>query len=59
MVVQGRVEGTFERGRSLVRWMDQIKSTLGDPALKIAIRDKWQRLVKRIIHLQECNAKEE
>ncbi|CAH2210998.1 jg14930 [Pararge aegeria aegeria] len=46
------VEGTRGRGRSPMRWTDQIKSAVGDPLHECtrlsAIREKWRMLVRRV-----------
>ncbi|PZC85948.1 hypothetical protein B5X24_HaOG214313 [Helicoverpa armigera] len=52
LVAQGRVEGTRPRGRSPMRWTDQIKavvngsSSLYECTRKAAIREEWWRVVK-------------
>ncbi|CAH2268569.1 jg20064 [Pararge aegeria aegeria] len=52
LVVQGKVEGTRGRGRSLMRWTDQIKSAVGGPLHECdrlsASRKKWRMLVGRV-----------
>ncbi|KAJ0172525.1 hypothetical protein K1T71_011664 [Dendrolimus kikuchii] len=50
LVVQGKVEGTRARGRSPMRWTDQIKSALNGPlhecTRKATVRAEWRRIVK-------------
>ncbi|KAJ0170427.1 hypothetical protein K1T71_013798 [Dendrolimus kikuchii] len=50
LVVQGKVEGTRARGRSPMRWTDQIKSALNGPlhecTRKATVREEWRRIVK-------------
>lgn len=50
LVVQGKVEGTRARGRSPMRWADQIKTALNGPlhecARRATVRDEWRRIVK-------------
>ena len=50
LVVQGKVEGCRPRGRSPMRWTDQIKAAVGGPLhtsiRKAAVRDEWRRVVK-------------
>ncbi|PZC86879.1 hypothetical protein B5X24_HaOG201738 [Helicoverpa armigera] len=50
LVVQGKVEGTRARGRSPMRWADQIKTALNCPlhecARRATVRDEWRRIVK-------------
>ncbi|CAH2234190.1 jg16639 [Pararge aegeria aegeria] len=45
LVVQGRIEGTRSRGRSPMRWADQIKAAVAFPlhecARKAAAREEW------------------
>ncbi|CAH2226459.1 jg4165 [Pararge aegeria aegeria] len=52
LVVQGKVEGTRGRGRSPMRWTDQIKSAVGGPLHECtrlsASREKWRMLVGRV-----------
>ncbi|KAJ0172524.1 hypothetical protein K1T71_011663 [Dendrolimus kikuchii] len=49
LVVQGKVEGTRARGRSPMRWTDQIKSALNGPlhecTRKATVREEWRRIV--------------
>lgn len=51
LVVQGTVDGTRPRGRSPMRWTDQVKTvtngTLYECTRKAAVRDEWRRIVKR------------
>ncbi|CAH2239999.1 jg3427 [Pararge aegeria aegeria] len=51
LVVRGKVEGTRTRGRSPMRWTDQVKATIVAPlhecARKATVREEWQRIVKR------------
>ncbi|CAH2234375.1 jg23677 [Pararge aegeria aegeria] len=54
LVVQGKVEGTRARGRSPVRWTDQVNATrdtieapLHECARKATVREEWRRIVKR------------
>lgn len=50
LVVQGKVEGTRPRGRSPMRWTDQIKTALDGPlhecTRRATVRDEWRRIVK-------------
>ncbi|CAH2233643.1 jg14387 [Pararge aegeria aegeria] len=52
LVVQGKVEGTRGRGRSPMRWTDQIKSAVGGPLHECtrlsASREKWRMFVGRV-----------
>lgn len=52
LVVQGKVEGTRPRGRSPMRWTDQIKSAVGGPLHECtrmtANRRRWRDIVRRI-----------
>ncbi|KAL4707431.1 hypothetical protein ACJJTC_008616 [Scirpophaga incertulas] len=52
LVVQGRVEGTRPRGRSPMRWTDQIKAatkcSVCECTRKAAVRDEWRRITKSI-----------
>ncbi|CAH2260556.1 jg18261 [Pararge aegeria aegeria] len=45
LVVQGRIEGSRSRGRSPMRWADQIKAAVAVPlhecAIKAAAREEW------------------
>ncbi|CAH2237632.1 jg18857 [Pararge aegeria aegeria] len=56
LVVQGRIEGTRSRGRSPMRWADQIKAAvavlLHECARKAAAREEWRRIVKRATTLK-------
>ncbi|KAI8424658.1 hypothetical protein MSG28_003085 [Choristoneura fumiferana] len=49
LVVQGKVEGTRARGRSPMRWTDQIKAALGSSlhkyTRKATVREEWRRMV--------------
>jgi len=51
LIVQGKIEGTRPRGRSPTRWTDQVRAALDGPlhecTRKAAVREKWQRIVKR------------
>lgn len=51
MVVRGMFESKRARGRSLIRWTDQIKSAIGIPlnerVKKAAVREEWPGMVKR------------
>ncbi|CAH2269115.1 jg17331 [Pararge aegeria aegeria] len=51
LVVQGKVEGTRARGRSPMRWTDQVKATieahLHECARKATVREEWRNIVKR------------
>ncbi|KAL4705114.1 hypothetical protein ACJJTC_009745 [Scirpophaga incertulas] len=51
LVVQGSVEGTRARGRSPMRWTDQVKAAvdglLYECTRRAAVREEWRRLVKR------------
>ncbi|CAH2258571.1 jg12380 [Pararge aegeria aegeria] len=51
LVVQGKVEGTRARGRSPMRWTDQVKATIEAPlhecARKATVREEWRSIVKR------------
>ena len=50
LVVQGRVEGTRARGRSPMRWTDQVKTALNrsvhECSRSAGVREQWRRLVK-------------
>ncbi|CAH2244747.1 jg24429 [Pararge aegeria aegeria] len=52
LIVQGKVEGTRGRGRTPIRWTDQIKSAVGGPLHECtrlsASREKWRMLVGRV-----------
>ncbi|CAH2230681.1 jg11986 [Pararge aegeria aegeria] len=52
LVVQGKVEGTRGRGRSPMRWPDQIKSAVGGPLHEYtrlsASRETWRMLAGRV-----------
>ena len=52
LVVQGRVEGTRPRGRSPMRWTDQIKSAVGgqlhECTRMTTNRMKWRKFVAKI-----------
>lgn len=52
LVVQGRVDGTRPRGRSPMRWTDQVKSAVGSKlheCTRMATnRKKWRETVARI-----------
>ncbi|CAH2265489.1 jg10063 [Pararge aegeria aegeria] len=56
LVVQGRIERTRSRGRSPMRWSEQIKAVVAVPihecAVKAAVREEWQRIVKRATTLK-------
>ncbi|CAH2242819.1 jg11752 [Pararge aegeria aegeria] len=51
LVVQGKVEGSRARGRSPMRWTDQVKAaneaSLHECARKATVREEWRRIVKR------------
>lgn len=51
LVVQGKVEGTRSRGRSPMRWTDQVRAAVDDLlhncTRKASIREEWRRIVKR------------
>ncbi|CAH0694322.1 unnamed protein product [Spodoptera exigua] len=53
LVVQGKVEGTRPRGRSPVRWTDQVKSAVGtrvsDCTRQSANRERWREIVRRVV----------
>ncbi|KAJ8710368.1 hypothetical protein PYW07_009734 [Mythimna separata] len=53
LVVQGKVNGTRPRGRSPMRWTDQIKVAIGGPlnecARMTASRQKWREVVRRTL----------
>ena len=53
LVVQGKVEGTRSRGRSPMRWTDQVKSAVGDRvtdcARQSANRERWREIVKKAV----------
>ncbi|CAH2231537.1 jg6762 [Pararge aegeria aegeria] len=57
LVIQGRIEGTRSRGRSPMRWADQIKAAVAVPlhecARKAAAREEWFRIVKRATTLSD------
>ncbi|CAH2217692.1 jg26590 [Pararge aegeria aegeria] len=48
---KGNVEGTRARGRSPMRWTDQVKATIEAPlhecARKATVREEWRSIVKR------------
>ncbi|KAI8437751.1 hypothetical protein MSG28_011985 [Choristoneura fumiferana] len=50
LVVQGKVEGTRARGRSPMRWRDQVKAALSGPlhecSRRAAVQEEWRRIVK-------------
>ncbi|KAI8433243.1 hypothetical protein MSG28_015319 [Choristoneura fumiferana] len=50
LVIQGKVEGTRPRGRSPMRWTDQVKAAIEGPLhasiRKAAVREEWRRIVK-------------
>lgn len=52
LVVQGKVEGTRARGRSPLRWTDQIRTAVDGPlhvcTRKAEIREEWRRIVRRV-----------
>ncbi|CAH2243112.1 jg14408 [Pararge aegeria aegeria] len=56
LVVHGRIEGTRSRGRSPMRWADQIQAAVAVPlhecARKAAAREEWRRIVKRATTLK-------
>lgn len=51
LVVQGRVEGSRPRGRSPMRWTDQVKAMVGDPVhectRQTTNRERWRDIVRR------------
>ncbi|KAI8429179.1 hypothetical protein MSG28_007716 [Choristoneura fumiferana] len=51
LVVQGRVNGKRSRGRSPMRWTDQIKALTNTPlntcAREATARENWRRIVRR------------
>ncbi|CAH2234139.1 jg23735 [Pararge aegeria aegeria] len=51
-LILGEVEGTRARGRSPMRWTDQIKSSVGGPLHECtrlsANREKWRMIVRRV-----------
>ncbi|CAH0699120.1 unnamed protein product [Spodoptera exigua] len=53
LVVQGKVEGTRPRGRSPMRWTDQLKSAVGtrvsDCTRQSANRERWREIVRRAV----------
>ncbi|XP_059050823.1 uncharacterized protein LOC131845750 [Achroia grisella] len=55
LVVQGKVEGTRPRGRSPMRWTDQIKAatkcSVYECTRKATVRDEWRRITKNLTHL--------
>ncbi|KPJ19108.1 hypothetical protein RR48_12619 [Papilio machaon] len=52
LVVQGKLEGTRPRGRSPMRWADQIRAAVAVPlhecTKKAESREEWRRLVQRV-----------
>lgn len=52
LIVQGQVEGTRSRGRSPIRWTDQIRAstdlTVNQAASSTYNREKWREMVRRI-----------
>lgn len=52
LVVQGKVEGTRPRGRSPMRWTDQVRTAVDVPlhvcSRKAAVREEWRRIVKSV-----------
>ena len=56
LVVQGKVEGQRARGRSPMRWTDQVKAVMKDPLYectrKAAVREEWRGIVKHATHPQ-------
>lgn len=59
LVVQGRVEGTRSRGRSPMRWTDQVKSAIGghvsDCSRKTANRERWREIVRKAVSANTNN----
>lgn len=53
LVVQGKVEGTRPRGRSPMRWTDQVKAAVGAPVHECArlttSRQRWRDVVRRVL----------
>ncbi|PZC84789.1 hypothetical protein B5X24_HaOG203779 [Helicoverpa armigera] len=53
LVVQGKVEGTRSRGRSPMRWTDQVKSAVGSCVSgctrESANRERWREIVKKAV----------
>uniref|UniRef100_A0A2H1VVA2 SFRICE_031219 n=1 Tax=Spodoptera frugiperda TaxID=7108 RepID=A0A2H1VVA2_SPOFR len=51
LVVQGKVEGSRPRGRSPMRWTDQVKAMVGDPVHECTRlttnRERWRDIVRR------------
>ncbi|CAH2244237.1 jg20181 [Pararge aegeria aegeria] len=49
-LVQGKLEGTRARGRSPMRWTDQIKSSVGGPLHECTTicKQKWRMIVRRV-----------
>ncbi|CAH2267261.1 jg14729 [Pararge aegeria aegeria] len=49
---KGKVESTRARGRSPIRWTDQIKSSVGGPLHEFtrlsANREKWRMIVRQV-----------
>ncbi|CAH2217487.1 jg7762 [Pararge aegeria aegeria] len=52
LVVQERIEGTRLRGRSPMRWADQVKAAVAVPlherARKAAAREEWRQSVPQL-----------
>ena len=50
LVVQGRVDGVRSRGRSSMRWTDQIKaltnSSINECARDAEVRNRWQKITQ-------------
>lgn len=59
LVVQGKVEGVRSRGRSPMRWTDQVKSVVGnrvsDCARQSANRERWREIVWRAVSTSTTN----
>ncbi|KPJ16162.1 hypothetical protein RR48_08167 [Papilio machaon] len=52
LMLQGKVERTRLRGKSPMRWIDEIKEVVAVSmhkcALKAEIREEWRRFLKRV-----------
>ncbi|CAH2242174.1 jg22887 [Pararge aegeria aegeria] len=57
LVVKGKVEGTRARGRSPMRWTDQMKSSVGGPLHECtrlsAYREKWRMNEAIVLFMSE------
>uniref|UniRef100_A0A2H1W580 SFRICE_019159 n=1 Tax=Spodoptera frugiperda TaxID=7108 RepID=A0A2H1W580_SPOFR len=51
LVVQGKVESSRPRGRSPMRWTDQVKAMVGNPVHECTRlttnRERWRDIVRR------------